>query len=216
MYESILATASGDPDFNFTMTTVPFPLLSVLQSRRTEGNEVVFNFMLACGISLIPCAMISFILKEREENMKHMQMISGMSLKAYWVSNLIADVIKVYIPLLLIIGLQQLFNMQLHGVWVLYMILPWAIVPFTYCMSFMFSTDTGGQIGTLLLNLFICCIVGNIVYVLQLVPETFVYGDKLRWIMCIFPTYCVINGLWWSSGGDKILEARQANVDKYP
>ena len=46
--------------------------------------------------------MISFILKEREENLKHMQMVSGMSLTAYWVSNLLADVIKVYIPLVCI------------------------------------------------------------------------------------------------------------------
>ena len=84
------------------MTTVPFPLLQVLQDRRSDGDTLVFNFMVAIGISLIPCTMISFILKEREENLKHMQMVSGMSLTAYWVSNLLADVIKVYIPLVCI------------------------------------------------------------------------------------------------------------------
>ena len=102
MYVSILASARGDPSFNFSVTTVPYPLLSVLQSRRGQGNSVIFNFYLAIGISLIPCAMISYILKEREENLKHMQLVSGMSLKAYWLSNFFADVIKVYIPLLLI------------------------------------------------------------------------------------------------------------------
>ena len=66
--------------------------------------------MIGIGISLIPCAMISFILKEREDNLKHMQLISGMSLQAYWLSNMIADIIKVYIPIILIILLSLVFN----------------------------------------------------------------------------------------------------------
>ena len=66
--------------------------------------------MVGIGIALIPCAMISFILKEKQDNLKHMQLISGMSLPAYWTSNTIADVIKVYIPIFLIMLLAVGFN----------------------------------------------------------------------------------------------------------
>jgi len=172
--------------------------------------------MVGIGIALIPCAMVSFVLKERTDSLKHMQMISGMSLPAYWLSNMIADIIKVYIPLILMILLSVVFGSNYPGVWVCFMVLPWAIVPFTYCMSFLFSDDTNAQILTLLLHFVVCVILSTTVYFLQLIPETFVVGDKLRWWFCIIPTYCMMNAILWSSSGDKIIESRQQNLEKYP
>ena len=80
-----------------------------LKKREKGGNALEFSFMVGIGISLIPCAMISFILKEREDSLKHMQVISGMKLPAYWISNMIADIIKVYIPLSLMMILAVIF-----------------------------------------------------------------------------------------------------------
>jgi hypothetical protein len=54
------------------------------------------------------------------------------------------------------------------------------------------------------------------VYFLQLIPETFAVGDKLRWYLCIFPNYCVMNALLWSSEGAKILAVRQSDLQLYP
>lgn len=172
--------------------------------------------MVGIGLALIPCAMISFILKEKMDSLKHMQLISGMSLPAYWISNMIADIAKVYIPLILMILLSVVFNCNYPGVWVLFMLLPWALVPFTYVTSFMFSDDSSGQITTLLVHFLVCVILATTVYFLQCIPETFSVGDKLRWWLCIVPTYCLMNGILWSSSGDSILESRQSNVDKYP
>lgn len=50
--------------------------------------------------------------------------------------------IKVYIPMILIIFTYLAFNIKLPGVWVLFLIYPMAIVPFTYLTSFLFSTDS--------------------------------------------------------------------------
>lgn len=142
IYESILKTASGNPNFNFEVTTVPYPTMYILKARDEQGNAFEFSFMVGIGIALIPCAMVSFILKERQDSLKHMQLISGMSLPAYWISNMIADILKVYIPLILIQLLSMVFGSSYPGVWVCFLVLPWALVPFTYVMSFMFSDDT--------------------------------------------------------------------------
>lgn len=90
----------------------------------------------------MPCAIISFILIERVENLRHMQIISGMSLTAYWLSNMIADIIKLYIPIIMIILISIIFDANYSGVWVLFMLLPWALVPFTYITSFLFEKDS--------------------------------------------------------------------------
>jgi len=65
-----------------------------------------------------------------------------MNLPAYWISNLLADMIKVYIPMILIIFTYLAFSIKLPGVWVLFLIYPLAIVPFTYLTSFLFTTDS--------------------------------------------------------------------------
>lgn len=118
------------------------PPLYVFKERSAAGNAFDFTFMVAIGLALIPTVMVSFILKEREENQKHMQVISGMSLPAYWISNYCADIVKAYIPVLLIVGISVLFNCNYPGVALLFFIYPFSLVPFTYATSFLFSDET--------------------------------------------------------------------------
>jgi ATP-binding cassette subfamily A (ABC1) protein 3 len=160
--------------------------------------------MISIGIALIPCVMISFILKEREDSLKHIQLISGMSLPAYWISNMLADLIKVYIPIILMVLISKIFSVNYKDVWVLFLLLPLALVPFTYITSFLFKNDTTAQIITLFLNFFVCAVMGVVVFFLQLVPTTQKLGIFLRWIFCILPNYCLINGILWSSSGSLI------------
>ena len=89
-----------------------------------------------------------------------------MSLPAYWISNIIADLIKVYIPVILIILLSKIFKVNYKDVWVLFLLLPLAIVPFTYTTSFLFKNDTTAQVITLFLNFFVCAVMGPVIYFL--------------------------------------------------
>jgi ATP-binding cassette subfamily A (ABC1) protein 3 len=98
--------------------------------------------MVGIGLSLIPTVIVSFILKEREENLKHMQLISGMNKCGYWLSNMIADVSKAYLPIFCIIVLTWIFNTNYEGVWVMYLLFPPAIVLFSYVFTFFFTSET--------------------------------------------------------------------------
>jgi ATP-binding cassette subfamily A (ABC1) protein 3 len=89
-----------------------------------------------------------------------------MSLPAYWISNMIADLIKVYIPVLLMVIISRIFDVNYKGVWVLFLLLPLALVPFTYITSFLFKNDTSAQIVTLFLNFFVCAVMGVVVFFL--------------------------------------------------
>ena len=64
------------------------------------------------ALSLISCVIISFIIKEREQQLKHMQIISGVSLLAYWISNMIGDIMKTYVPIIIILILQSAFGVN--------------------------------------------------------------------------------------------------------
>jgi len=65
-----------------------------------------------------------------------------MSSASYWLSNMMADIIKVYIPIFMIMLLSLVFDANYDGVWVLYLLYPLALVPFTYVTSFLFTKDS--------------------------------------------------------------------------
>ena len=71
-----------------------------------------------------------------------MQLISGMSLFGYWAANILADLVKAFIPILAILLLSKISDVWYEGVWVLFILYPFAVVPFSYVTSFMFSSDT--------------------------------------------------------------------------
>ena len=168
--------------------------------------------MIAIAMALIPCATIQFILQERETQLKHQQLLSGMSLAGYWGSNLIFDIIMAYIPILLIILLTFLFDKNYEGVWLLFLLYPLAIVPYTYVWSFAFSSDINAQIFTLFLHFIAGGLGCIVVFVMQYLPVTMPVGDALRWALTIFPTYCVTHGILFSSSSTLLVSSRLEDI----
>ena len=93
-----------------------------------------------------------------------------MSLAGYWSSNLIFDIIMAYIPVGLIIMLTYVFGKNYEGVWVLFVLYPPAVVPFTYVTSFLFSSDINAQIFTLFIHFIAGALGTAIVFTLQQIP----------------------------------------------
>ena len=52
----------------------------------------------AIGMAFIPTGLITFIVKERENNVKHQHLVSGVSIPAYWISAYFWDLLKYQIP----------------------------------------------------------------------------------------------------------------------
>ena len=155
--------------------------------------------MVSIALALIPCVMIQFIVNERELKLKHQQLISGMSLSGYWTSNMIFDILMAYVPIGLIILLTIIFDKNYHDVWTLFLLYPLAIVPYTYVWSFLFTSDINAQILTLFLHFISGGLLAVIVYIMQILPATMQWGDCLRFICCIVPSFCVTHGILFAS-----------------
>jgi hypothetical protein len=101
-----------------------------------------------------------------------MQLISGVSLIGYWMSNLISDIVKTYIPIFLTMILYTLFKIDIPGVWVHFLLYPITIVPFTYVTSFLFTKDSIAQIMTLFVHFMAGGILPLVIYILLIIPHT--------------------------------------------
>jgi len=76
---------------------------------------------------------------------------------------------------------------------------PLAIVPFTYITSFFFASDTVAQIMTLFLHFMLGGIMPIVIFVLQNIPSTADLGDSMRWWFTPIPTFCIGEGIIFSS-----------------
>ena len=219
IYQSILRVATGKPELNFDITSTPYPIYQKFKDLEEAAGAYDFVFMVAIALSLIPCVMVQFILNERELALKHQQLLSGMSLSGYWSSNIIFDIVMAFIPILLIIGLTFLFNKHYQGIWVLFLLYPFAVVPFTYVTSFLFKSDINAQIMTLFLHFVSGGLLVIIVFVLQFIPKTMAWGNALRWVFTIFPSFCVTHGILFSASGSLLVDATNADAQadsEYP
>ena len=70
MLQAILRTATDDPDLNFDVTSVPFPIYQKFKDIEEAASAYDFVFMTAIALALIPCVMVQFILNEREMQLK--------------------------------------------------------------------------------------------------------------------------------------------------
>ena len=85
---------------------------------------------------------------------------------------MIFDIFMAYVPIGLIIMLTIIFDRNLHDVWVLFVLYPLAIVPYTYVWSFIFTSDINAQIFTLFLHFVAGGLLVVVIFVLQSVPST--------------------------------------------
>ena len=101
MYEAILRSATGRDHFQFKLVTNPFPILQKYKDQEKETSVISLLFVISVGLSLLPGLIVGGIMYEREKNLKHMQIISGMNLCSYWIVNLLFDIIKMEVPMIL-------------------------------------------------------------------------------------------------------------------
>ena len=93
------------------------------------------------ALALIPGSIVSRIVGEKEKGLYHMQVVSGVDLRAYWISNFVFDLIMSYIPCISICLLMYWFNLGYNHVRKTLILLPWAVIPYTYIFSYLFEKE---------------------------------------------------------------------------
>jgi len=62
MLTAILRVGLDDPDLEFDVTSVPYPIYQKFKDIEEAASAYDFVFMTAIALALIPCVMVQFIL----------------------------------------------------------------------------------------------------------------------------------------------------------
>ena len=82
-----------------------------------------------------------FVMKERVQEIKKQQIISGMTLLGYWLGNFIAEIIKNEAPMILMIIVYKSMSINMPYGWVFMIIYPISGTVFAFMFSFIVNTE---------------------------------------------------------------------------
>jgi hypothetical protein len=109
MYERILK--SIDPTLTFKTRSTPYPPTSSQAQVVKTSSAGTIIFMTAVSYATLMTMICSFLVNERISGLKHLQLISGVQLKSYWLANFLFDLAKMYVTVLVSVALLWGFDM---------------------------------------------------------------------------------------------------------
>lgn len=206
---AILRLATNNNQAGITVKVIPLPLTDQIKSFEGLVDAFLACFFLAIAYAFIPSSLIMFLVTERENNAKLQQIISGVSLTAYWFSNFLVDFIKYLIVAIMTYIAVIAFDIRAFidgdstfaSILLLILFGP-ALVTFTYLTSFMFTGPSGAQIFTFIFSLFTGFILTLCTFILRVIESTRnVSLNGLEYVFRIFPLFNVCFGLYTQSAG---------------
>lgn len=209
MYESILKTATNDTEFEFKTRSSGLPVMHEIWYRIKTSDSGTIIFFSSIAFSILITVTISYVVVERESMLKHIQMISGMRLSAYWTANFLFDTLKFYVTIAVSVMTFFIFGFNyFDSVIIVLAIFPFGILPFTYVMSFLFTVDSAAQTFTLFLHFFVMLVASTLIFALRIVFDFEWLGDILSWAFKAIPSFCVSMALYFEASGKEIAKFR--------
>ncbi len=101
------------------------------------------------------------------------------------------------------------FNLEYNAAWITYLIIPFAILPFTYVSSFIFTADSAAQTFTIFFHILILGIVSTVIFVLRLAPSTQIRGDQLNLLFKLIPSYLIGTSVYCDSSCKMLSDGRE-------
>ena len=149
------------------------------------------------GYSFFLASFVVFLVKEKESKAKHLQFVSGVHATSYWFSALLWDLVNSCLPVGLTIVTFRVFPVEAYrGTAMVALLLVlvctcWAGIPFTYMLSFIFSSSLTAFSVVLTVFFFFGVLLLTTVFLVQL------YGkdnkdevsEMLHYTFLLSPTY---------------------------
>jgi len=130
-----------------------FIAIALNESLRHPQALVVCIF-LGVGMSILSASFSSFLVAERMNNAKHLQMVSGVDKVLFWVTSYLSDLINYLMPFTLIFVCFAAFNQDvftanngLAGIAMLLLFFGVSAIPLSYLCHFPFKTPMNSLVA---------------------------------------------------------------------
>ncbi|CAH0482415.1 unnamed protein product [Peronospora belbahrii] len=190
IYRFFASNSSSDAsNVNLMVNNHPLPLTA--DTKALFGSFLAFTacLFICIAFTYYPASIVTFLVKEKESNhdAKHQQLVSGVSLGAFWLSNFVWDFLLYLIPctaaILFIYGFgidsmtggstcNSCTSATFPSVIVILVLFGLAICPFTYCLSYLFKEHASSQTYTIMINFVVGVVLMVVSFILDVIEST--------------------------------------------
>ena len=192
--KNIIRYATDKPNLEIEVINEPLPYTYLERKDSKERNNSMLLVFISICFTLIPANFVTIIIREKENNSKHLQIISGISLLSYWVNNFIFELFKYYIIGAICLVFLKIFGFYETYVGVLYLLYGPPLVAFTYIIGSIVKKEGTGQALVILINLFIGAIGGTAVFVMRMYKQLIDIAIPFAYAFRIIPSFCFCYG----------------------
>ncbi|KAL3659652.1 hypothetical protein V7S43_015327 [Phytophthora oleae] len=205
------ANSSAASTVELKVNNYPLPYTAAAKSVFGSNTSFVAAMFVCIAFTFLPASIVVFLVKEKqvEHNSKHQQLVSGVSLPAFWLSNYIWDFSMYVFPCASALILINVFEVSaltgqdcdscssatFPAVILLFLLFGLAICPFTYCLSFLFKEHASAQMYTIVFNFAIGVILMITSFILDMVESTSDANSVLKFLWRFSPLFNLGNGL---------------------
>ena len=150
---------------NHTITTTNHPLPQTANDmidnkllEEEEGFTISFNIMF--GMSFVASSFVLFLIRERATRAKHCQFVSGVHSATFWGATFCWDIVNYLVPCLCLLVTFAAFDIKayvgdgrLWDIFLLFALYGWAMLPFMYILSFIFTVPSSGLVWLTMFNI---------------------------------------------------------------
>jgi hypothetical protein len=185
---------SGDYNATIKMKVAQYPLTSGETKIYDAFSGLTTAIIVAIAFSFVPAAYIVFIVKEKEVNSKHLQLISGVDLNAYWLSNYAFDMCLFLASgflcsMLIYLLANEVFTKNMDLVILNIFLYGLAVIPFTYLLSFLFESASTAQNFALIMYILSGVVMLIASFVFFRLEDTQDIADEIRFFFRLFPNF---------------------------
>ena len=135
-----------------------------------------------------------------------------MRLSSYWIANFIFDALKLYITIATTIILFLAFDLDYPTAIVIFLLFPFGIMPFTYVFSFCFTADSAAQTFTMFFHMVVILALSSTVFVIRIVPDLEILGDRLHLAFRTVPSYSLGSALYIDASVEFLSQVRNSTI----
>ena len=180
-HTAILGALTGNKDYRFTVGNYPLPADNLLEivgmgEKERSGSIASLGMNLVIGTSFLGASFLIFLVKERVTDAKHLQFVSGANSLIYWLANFLWDFANFMLPLFVVMLMfygfkdETISSTSMHGHYLfIFLVYTWAMLPFMYLFSFLYSNASSGFTKTVLLNF----VLGKFIIIVVLLYENY-------------------------------------------
>lgn len=192
----------------------PLPLSFKTRSLFTSFLSLPAVIFVVIAFTFIPASVMPFLVREKQDgqNAKYQQLLSGVSLPAYWLANFIYDMALYLVPMAAAIILLRSFGVSSSlsksngacatctqdvssAVVALFILFGTSMAPWTYLLSHFMADPRACLLYTIMINFVLGIILILISYTMSTMNSTRAANDALVFLWRLSPLFSLGNGL---------------------